>query len=154
MLEGRQELHPDTEALLMFAARREHLCKVIVPALEAGEWVVCDRFTDASYAYQSGGSGLAWERIGALESWVQGDLQPDLTLYIDVPVEVGKQRTAAARVADRFEQEAKPFFERVREAYLRRARENPARICVIDGTKGVDEVKVSIEKNILSNCFN
>ena len=153
MLHKNQKLHPDTEALLMFAARREHLDKVILPALSAGNWVVCDRFTDATYAYQAGGSGLSWERIGALESWVQGDLQPDLTLYFDVPVEVGKARTAAAREPDRFEQEAQPFFERVRAAYLRRAREHAARTVVIDGTASLDRVREAVERNLISICF-
>jgi len=84
LLDGGQKLHPETEALLMFAARREHLAQVIVPALDAGTWVVCDRFTDATFAYQSGGSGISWQRIEALEQWVQQGLQPDITLYFDV----------------------------------------------------------------------
>jgi dTMP kinase len=97
MLDKNQQLHTETEALLMFAARREHLDKVIYPALNAGTWVICDRFTDATFAYQSGGSGLAWERIAALEHWVQGGMQPDLTLYFDVPSEVGKARARPLR---------------------------------------------------------
>ena len=153
MLGKNLKLHPDTEALLMFAARREHLDKVILPALDAGIWVVCDRFTDATFAYQSGGSGLPWDRISALESWVQGGLQPDLTLYFDVPAEVGKARTQAAREPDRFEQEGRTFFTKVRDGYLRRAREHPARIAVIDGTTPLEEVKLNTQKVILSNCF-
>ncbi len=153
MLDKNQKLNPDTEALLMFAARREHLDKVILPALGDGVWVICDRFTDATFAYQSGGSGLAWERVEVLESWVQGGLQPDLTLYFDVPAEVGKARTQAARTPDRFEREEHPFFARVRGAYLRRAREQPTRIQVIDGTAALEEVKKSVEIIILSNCF-
>ena len=152
-LEGRQKLHPDTEALLMFAARREHLDKVILPALEAGMWVVCDRFTDATFAYQSGGSGLPWERISVLESWVQGALQPDLTLYFDVPTEVGKARTQAAREPDRFELEGRSFFDRVRDGYLRRAREYPNRIAIIDSTAPLNKVKQYTEQSIINNCF-
>jgi dTMP kinase len=148
-----QNLHPDTEALLMFAARREHLDKVIIPALNQGMWVVCDRFTDATFAYQSGGSGLAWERIAALEAWVQGELQPDLTLYFDVPTEVGKARTQAVREPDRFEQEGASFFDRVRAAYLQRVRENPARMQIVDGTLPFEEVKKSVENKIISICF-
>lgn len=156
MLDKQQQLHPDTEALLMFAARREHLDKVIVPALEAGTWVVCDRYTDATYAYQSGGSGLPWSRIAALEQWIQGavqNLQPDLTLYFDVPVAVGLARRSAVRVPDRFEREAQPFFERVREAYLRRARENAARTVVIDASASLEQVRADVEDKIVSNCF-
>jgi dTMP kinase len=153
MLDKNQQLNPETEALLMFAARREHLDKVILPALENGTWVVCDRFTDATFAYQSGGSGLAWERIEALENWVQEGLQPDLTLYFDVPAELGKSRTKAVREPDRFEQEGKSFFERVREAYLRRARESPARMHIIDSTVALEEVKKSVESKIISICF-
>ncbi len=153
LLAKAQKLHPETEALLMFAARREHLDKVIRPALDAGIWVVCDRFTDATFAYQSGGSGLAWERIAALETWVQGSLQPDLTLYFDVPSEVGKARTQAAREPDRFEQEGRSFFDRVRDGYLRRAREHPQRIRVVDATLTLPEVKQSVEEVIVSNCF-
>lgn len=153
ILDKQHKLHPDTEALLMFAARREHLDKVILPALEAGSWVVCDRFTDATYAYQAGGSGLPWARIAALEQWVQGGLQPDLTLYFDVPVEVGKARSAAAREPDRFEREGQPFYRRVRDAYLRRAREQAARIVIIDASVALDRVRAEVERNILSTCF-
>ena len=153
MLDKNQQLHPDTEALLMFAARREHLDKVILPALDAGTWVVCDRFTDATYAYQSGGSGLPWDRISALEAWVQGELQPDLTLYFDVPAEVGKARTGAVREPDRFEQEGRTFFDQVRAGYLRRAREHPGRIAMIDSTPAFDIVKLNTEEVISSICF-
>lgn len=153
LLDKTQRLHADTEALLMFAARREHLDKVILPALEAGTWVICDRFTDATFAYQSAGSGLAWERIAALESWVQGDLQPDLTLYFDVPAEVGKARTQAARVADRFEQEGHAFYNRVRDGYLRRTREHPARMLIVDASATLEQVTKSVEEIILNNCF-
>lgn len=153
MLDKAQKLHSETEALLMFAARREHLDKVILPALDAGAWVVCDRFTDATFAYQSGGSGLAWERIAALETWVQGGLQPDLTLYFDVPSEVGKARTQAAREPDRFEQEGRAFFDRVRDGYLRRAREDKRRVRIIDGTDTLENVKQAVGGVIASICF-
>ena len=153
MLDQNQHLHPDTEAMLMFAARREHLDKVILPALNAGVWVVCDRFTDATFAYQAAGSGLPWARVSVLESWVQGDLQPDLTLYFDVPSDVGKARTQAVRDPDRFEREGRSFFDRVREGYLQRARENPTRISVIDATRQLTEIKSSVESVIISNCF-
>lgn len=153
MLNQMAPLHPETEALLMFAARREHLDKVIVPALDEGVWVVCDRFTDASFAYQSGGSGLAWEKITALESWVQEGRQPDLTLYFDVPTALGKARTQAARVPDRFEREDAAFFDRVREGYLRRAREHPARIAMIDASTSLENVRMSVEQKIVSTCF-
>ena len=153
ILDKNQKLHPDSEALLMFAARREHLDKVILPALDAGIWVVCDRFTDATFAYQSGGSGLAWERIAALEAWVQGSLQPDLTLYFDVPSELGKARTLAARNPDRFEQEDRAFFDRVRAGYLRRAREHPSRVAIIDASAALNTVKNTVEEVLLNNCF-
>lgn len=129
-----------TETLLMFAARAEHLERVIRPALEAGTWVLCDRFTDATYAYQSGGRGLSAERIGELEQWVHPDLQPDLTLLIDVPPEVAAQRLARARSADRFEAEQVDFFARVRNAYLERARSEPQRFIVIDGTQPAEVI--------------
>lgn len=149
LLDHTQVMHPDTEALLMFAARREHLDKVIRPALEAGTWVVSDRFTDASFAYQGGGRGVDWKRLEALEAWVQQGLQPDLTLLLDVPAEVGKQRLSAVRDPDRFEREQADFFARVREAYLRRAKEAPQRIRLIDSTRDVSRVKAELE-NVLS----
>ncbi|MGZ8272304.1 MAG: dTMP kinase [Burkholderiaceae bacterium] len=128
------------ETLLMFAARAEHLDRVIRPALEAGTWVLCDRFTDATYAYQAGGRGMSAERIGELEEWVHPDLQPDLTLLFDVPPEVAAQRLARARSADRFESEQVDFFGRVRRAYLDRARDQPQRFVVIDGTQPADVI--------------
>jgi dTMP kinase len=128
------------ETLLMFAARAEHLERVIRPALETGTWVLCDRFTDATYAYQAGGRGMSAERIGELEQWVHPDLQPDLTLLFDVPPEVAAQRLALARSADRFESEQVDFFGRVRGAYLDRARDAPQRFVVIDGTQPADVI--------------
>lgn len=146
-----EPMHLETEALLMFAARREHLECVIKPALVRGDWVVCDRFTDASFAYQGGGRGLFREKLEQLESWVQGDLQPDLTLLFDLPVTIAAERMAgAARQLDRFEQEQTDFHERVRSAYLRRARENPARIQVIDSRLSIDTIKKQLELIILS----
>ena len=150
LLDREQRLHPETEALLMFAARREHLAKVIVPALEQGAWVLCDRFTDATFAYQAGGSGLPWEKIAQLEAWVHGDLQPDLTLYFDVTPQLGRSRVDAARSPDRLEQEGVSYFERVRNAYLRRAREFPQRIKVIDSSKSILEVQRELEFIFLS----
>lgn len=134
-------MHVDTETLLIFAARREHLAQVILPALEAGEVVISDRFTDASYAYQCGGRGLPETRLERLESWVQAGLQPDLTLLFDVKSEVAEARRHAVRDPDRFEQERADFHDRVRQAYLRRARQYPHRIRVIDANQSVEEVR-------------
>ena len=149
VLGSRHRLHAETETLLMFAARREHLAKVIAPALERGVWVVCDRFTDATYAYQSGGSGVAWEKIDALERWVHPGLQPDLTILFDVSPAVGRRRTARKRKLDRFEREQEAYFKRVRSAYLRRARANARRIRVLDAQESLNQVKKKLE-NILS----
>lgn len=149
LLDSPEPRTPDTEALLMFAARREHIATVIEPALAAGRWVLCDRFTDATYAYQAGGSGLAWDRIAALERWVQGDLQPDLTLYFDLSPEVGRARTSRVRAPDRFEREQLAFFERVRAAYLRRAAEHPQRIRIIDAARSIAEIQNELQ-NIIS----
>lgn len=134
-------MHAETEALLMFAARREHLARVIEPALAAGEVVICDRFTDASYAYQCGGRGLAESRLAWLETWVQGDLQPDLTLLFDVASEVAKTRRRSVRELDRFEREQADFYARVRQAYLRRASRYPQRIKVIDANQSIEGVR-------------
>ena len=135
-----QPMSIGTETLLMFAARAEHLELVIAPALDSGTWVLCDRFTDATYAYQSGGRGMSVERIAELEQWVHPDLQPDLTLLIDVPPDVAAHRLARARNADRFEAEQVDFFTRVRNAYLERARAEPQRFIVIDGTQPADVI--------------
>lgn len=148
-----EPMHLETEALLMFAARREHIAEVIEPALARGDWVLCDRFTDASYAYQGGGRGLAVERLALLENWVQGDLQPDLTLLFDVPLDVAQARMAhAQRTLDRFEREKAEFFSRVRQAYLERARRAPGRIWVIDGSGSLDTIKKTLEEIIASVC--
>ena len=131
-----EPMHLETEALLMFAARREHIVQVIEPALARGEWVVCDRFADASFAYQGGGRGLGREKLEVLADWVLGGLQPDLTLIFDAPVAIAQQRLhAATSDPDRFEQEQEAFFERVRAAYLRIAAENPERVRLIDATQ-------------------
>ncbi len=146
-----ETMAPDTEALLVFAARAEHLAQVIRPALARGAWVLSDRFTDATFAYQGGGRGIPAARIQALESWVHGDLQPDLTLFFDVPVALGQARLAAAGAAlDRFEQERAAFHERVRAAYLDRARAAPARIRVIDASQPLPVIHQELEK-ILSS---
>lgn len=137
-----------TEALLMFAARLEHIEQVIKPALAAGKWVISDRFTDASFAYQGAGRGLSWEKLSQLEQWVHPDLQPDLTLFFDVPIEVARQRLANNVTLDRFEQEQADFFERVRVGYHKRVQEHPQRYSVIDAAQTLDEVKLNLEKII------
>jgi dTMP kinase len=141
-----QPMHLETEALLMFAARREHLDKVIRPALAAGKWVISDRFTDASFAYQGGGRGLDKNKLVALEQWVQEGLQPDLTLLFDVPVEVSRQRLANNVSLDRFEQEKQDFFQRVRENYLNRARQFSSRFRVIDSSRSLGEIQKNLEE--------
>lgn len=150
VLERRKGLHPETETLLMFAARREHLDKVIMPALAAGRWVLCDRFTDATYAYQSAGSGVRWKKVEALERWVQEGLQPDLTILFDVSPAVGRKRASRHRRPDRFEREKDAYYRRVRAAYLRRAREIPRRVRVIDTSGSIVTVNEQLEKLILS----
>lgn len=141
-----EPMHLETETLLMFAARREHLDKVIEPALARGEWVVCDRFTDATYAYQGGGRGLDRNKLGVLENWTHAHLQPDLTLLFDLPLEVARTRIVQAeRKLDRFEQERVDFHDRVRHAYLERAAVNAARIKVIQGDRPLDTIRVELE---------
>ena len=137
-------MHLDTEALLMFASRREHIARVIEPALARGDWVLSDRFTDASFAYQGGGRGMDRARMEQLEQWVHPHLQPDLTLLFDVPLDVARARLDATRTLDKFEQEQADFFARCRNEYLRRARENPARIVVIDSTQSIDDVRQAL----------
>ncbi|CAN1527572.1 MAG: dTMP kinase [Sulfuritalea sp.] len=145
-----ENMHPETETLLMFAARREHIDRVISPALVRGTYVLSDRFTDATYAYQCGAKGVPASKIQLLEQWVQSDIQPDITLLFDVPVEVSLNRLATARSPDKFERENAEFFTRIRHAYLQRAIENPARFRVIDANKPLEEVKKSVEDIILS----
>lgn len=141
-----QAMHLETEALLMFAARREHLAQVIEPALDRGEWVVCDRFTDASFAYQGGGRGLPADRLRVLESWVHPAIQPDLTFLFDVPPEVAAERLAATRERDRFEQEDLAFFGRVQSAYLDRAGNDPQRVVWLDGTRSIDALRHEMQQ--------
>ncbi len=148
-----ESMHLETETLLMFAARREHLAKVIEPALSKGEWVVCDRFSDATWAYQGGGRGLEKAKFQALEHWVHAHLQPDLTLLFDLPLEVARERIVLAqRVLDKFEQERVDFHERVRQAYLDRAHANPQRIRVVNGDDTLDGIRKQLEVIISSHC--
>ena len=142
-------MHLETETLLMFAARREHLARLIEPALALGDWVICDRFSDATYAYQGGGRGLERHKLQQLEQWVHGQLQPDLTLLFDLPLDVARERIAlASRVLDRFEQERADFHERVRQAYLERWHSSPARIHVIDAQGSLEQIRKSLEERI------
>ena len=139
-------ISPESEMLLMFAARAEHIARVIRPALTSGKFVLCDRFTDATYAYQGGGRGIPAERIAVIENWVQGDLRPDLTLLFDVPVAAGRQRAGQRSEPDRFERENNEFFTRVHEVYLARAQSDPGRIRVIDAGRSLEEVERQIDK--------
>ncbi len=141
-----RDMDADTELLLMFAARQAHLAELILPALARGTWVVSDRFTDASYAYQCGGRGIEAARIAALETWVQRGFAPDLTLLFDVPPDVAEARRTSARAADRFEREADSFFSRVRQAYLERARAEPGRIRVLDARQSIAVLQGEISR--------
>ena len=135
----------DTELLLMFAARAQHIGEIIRPALAAGRWVLCDRFTDASYAYQGGGRGMGEERVRILEQWVQGTFRPDLTILLDVPVEQGLARARERGEADRFEREEVAFFERVRRTYLQRAEAAPERYRIVDASQPLEAVQAQIK---------
>lgn len=147
-------MHIETETLLMFAARREHLAQCIEPALARGDWVVCDRFSDATYAYQGGGRGLDRLKCQQLEHWVHGHLQPDLTLLFDLPLEIARERIALAqRDLDRFEQEKADFHERVRRAYLERAATHPARMRVIDANRSLSEIRKTLEDIVSTICL-
>jgi len=139
----------DTELMLMFAARAEHVAQVIKPALKKGQWVLCDRFTDATYAYQGGGRQLDISRIEGLENWVLGDLRPDLTLLLDAPISVGRERAGKRSAPDRFEQEQDAFFNRVRDTYLARAKAEPQRIKVVDAAGDLNSVQAQI--NLIMN---
>jgi len=145
-----EKMHLETEALLMFAARREHLAQVIEPALARGDWVISDRFTDASFAYQGGGRKLDLRKLDILEQWVHPHLQPDLTLLFDVPLEVARSRLDAARAPDKFEQEKEDFFAATRAEYLRRAAQFPERFRVIDSNQSIESIKKILEE-IVSN---
>ena len=139
-------MDPTAELLLVFAARAEHLAKVIEPALAAGHWVLCDRFTDATYAYQGGGRGVAPARIGVLEDLVQGELRPDLTLVFDLPPEVGLARARGRGEPDRFESERLAFFDAARAIYLQRAAACPERYRVLDATRPLAEVSGEVAR--------
>ena len=139
----------DAELLLMFAARAEHIDKIIQPALDSGKWVLCDRFTDATYAYQGGGRGFDTAPIAALETLVQGSLRPELTLLLDVSVEIGLDRAGKRSEPDRFEKEKHDFFERVRQTYLKRAHADPARMKIIDASQPLDAVQVQIKQAMI-----
>jgi dTMP kinase len=143
-----QAMSLECETLLMFAARAEHLQAVIEPALQAGQWVVCDRFTDATFAYQGGGRELGVERIAALEHWVHPELQPDCTWLFDVPLAVARERLDRTREQDRFEQEADAFFERTRAVYLARAQREPARIQLIDATQTIAQIRQHLSQQL------
>jgi dTMP kinase len=152
LLAPDEPLEAETETLLMFAARREHVSKVIAPKLAVGTWVLCDRFSDATFAYQAGGSGVEWRKIELLEQWAHGALQPDLTLYFDVSPDAARARTSMIKALDRFEQEREGFHVRVRQAYLRRAEEHPGRIRVIDANRGLVQIQEAVE-SIVTNLW-
>jgi dTMP kinase len=149
-----EAMHLETETLLMFAARREHLARIIEPALARGAWVVCDRFSDATHAYQGGGRGLAQARISSLEQWTHGKRQPDLTFLFDLPPSVaGGRIVRQGRKLDKFEQERADFHERVRQAYLERAASAPRRIRVVDAGLSVEEIKKIVEETVITHCL-
>lgn len=145
-----ESMNPETETLLMFAARREHIAQVIEPALARGAYVLSDRFTDATFAYQSAGKGVLPSKIRELEAWVQEGLQPDLTLLFDVPVSVSVERLASARTPDKFERESQDFFEKIRASYLERASEYPTRFQIIDANRPLADVESSVKEIVLS----
>ena len=145
-----EKMHLETEALLMFAARREHLAQVIEPALARGDWVISDRFTDASFAYQGGGRGLSRDKLTVLEQWVHPGFQPDITFLFDVPLDVARTRLDATRTLDKFEQEREAFFAATRTEYLRRAEEFSARFRVIDSTQAIDAIQVKLADYLAS----
>jgi dTMP kinase len=145
-----EKMHLETEALLMFAGRREHIAQVIDPALARGDWVVSDRFTDASFAYQGGGRGLDIARLEILEQWVHPRLQPDLTFLFDVPLEVARERLDTTRTLDKFEQEKEDFFAATRAEYLRRAAQFPARFRIIDSTLPISNIQKKLEDIVSS----
>lgn len=142
----QQAMDPETETMLMFAARREHIAQVIAPALARGAYVLSDRFTDATFAYQCGGRGVSVAKVEQLEQWVQGSLQPDATLLFDVPIEISTQRLAGARTPDKFERESTDFFSRIRAAYLARARQNPQRFHIVDTDRSIADIHKSLEE--------
>ena len=142
------EMAADTELLLMFAARADHLANTIRPALAKGQWVLSDRFTDASYAYQGAGRGVAADRIERLEEWTQGELRPDLVLLLDLPAELGLERAGSRGAHDRFETETLDFFARARQCYLQRASQHPQRYCIVDASTSAEEVSRQVLKAV------
>jgi dTMP kinase len=147
-----QKMHLETEAMLMFAARREHLAQVIEPALARGDWVISDRFSDATFAYQGGGRQLPLAKLEALEQWVHPHLQPDLTLLFDVPLAVARDRLDATRTLDKFEQEKSDFFAATRAEYLRRAAQFPERFQIVDATRTIAEIQQTLTHIIATLC--
>lgn len=155
LAEGQETPHELTELLLMFAARAQHLNEVIKPALAEGTWVVCDRFTDATYAYQGGGRGQSEATIRQLKKLVQGDLEPDLTFLLDMPVAAAAERvTSRGQQKDRFEQEQQAFFQRVRDAYLNQALRNPLRFRVIDADQALESVQKDLKEALLPSVLD
>ncbi|MFZ6772512.1 dTMP kinase [Undibacterium sp. SXout7W] len=148
----QQNMHLETEALLMFASRREHLAQIIEPALGRGDWVISDRFTDASFAYQGGGRHLSLDKLNVLEQWVHPHLQPDMTLLFDVPLEVARARLDASRALDKFEKEKADFFENTRNEYLRRAAQFPERFRLIDSTQSIADIRLQLN-GLLDNLL-
>jgi dTMP kinase len=144
LMHHQESIAPDTELLLMFASRAQHLSALIIPALERGQWVLCDRFTDSTYAYQGGGRGIDRQRIAQIEHWVQGKLRPDCVLLFDVPVAVGLARIKERSAEDRIEKEKEQFFERVRQAYLHCAQSDPQRYKIIDASQPLSQVQAQI----------
>ncbi len=147
-----EKMHLETEALLMFAVRREHIAQLIEPALKNGDWVISDRFSDASFAYQGGGRKLSLDKLNILEHWVHPHLQPDLTLLFDVPLEVARARLDATRTLDKFEQEQSNFFSDTRAEYLRRAAEFPQRFRIIDATRSISDIRQTLDQLIEELC--
>lgn len=151
LIKNREEaVVSETELLLMFAARAQHLHRLILPAIEAGKWVISDRFTDATYAYQSGGRGVPAEKVALLENFVQGEFRPDLTLLLDAPIEVGMQRARDRGKLDRFEEEQQTFFEKVRANYLERSQRELGRFKIVDASKSLESVQESIQEQLRS----
>ncbi|WP_444998556.1 dTMP kinase [Aliikangiella sp. IMCC44359] len=150
----KEQVEPDTELLLMFAARSQHVKQVIQPTLASGSWVLCDRFVDASYAYQGGGRGMDYARIEQLEQWTLGNFKPDLTILLDMSVEEGMARTRLRGKPDRFETEKMAFYENVRNAYLQRAKQEPNRIHLIDAAPDISSVQRALRSLLQETCFS
>lgn len=149
----QNDISDDAELLLMFAARAQHINEVIKPALEQGKVVLCDRFTDSSFAYQGGGRGIATEKIQRLKQWVHSDLNPDITLLFDLPVEIGLERAGKRGAADRFESEQLDFFKKVRNQYLQLAKQEPERFHLIDAEKSIDDIQSNLQRLLQNRCL-